>query len=582
MFPRTIAALATILALFAAVPAARAADGAATIKKDGRLVMLEAMKGELTRSMAKLELAGHDAPYFISYRIVDQSSHGIVARYGALFDDRSQREAKIHVDVRVGSYERDSSEGVDDGPFFLGDGGGPSYLASPDAPLTPDPDALHNALWLLTDQKYKAALSAWLKNKAQSVYALEDDDRGDSFTREAPARFVQDRVAFDFDRARWGEVAKGLSAHFRETPEIFDSEVRVTADKIVRLQVNSEGTELVTEETLFAVHVQAYTRAVDGQLLDNSRDFYAGLEGQLPSPQVMKKETAAMVAELMALRTAPVIDPFTGPAILAPEATGVLFHEAVGHRLEGERQQDDNEGRTFKGQIGRAVLPAFLTVVDDPTRQNFETTALNGFYRYDDQGVAAQKAVLFENGVLKSFLLSRRPVKGFTHSNGHGRAQANRAPMARMANLIVTSTNRMPYAKLRARLIAEAKKAGKPYALIIRDITGGNTNTSGYGYQAFKGVPRLVYRVDVATGKEELVRGVEIVGTPLTSINKIVATGDEFGVFNGFCGAESGYVPVSTVAPAALITELELQRTVNANQRSPLIPGPWAKSAADR
>ena len=282
----------------------------------------------------------------------------------------------------------------------------------------------------------------------------------------------------------------------------------MSADRVVRLQVTSEGTELVTEDTLYAIHVQAFTRAVDGQLLDNSRDFYAPAEGKLPDAETLGREVRALVAELMALRTAPVIDPYTGPAILAPEATGVLFHEAVGHRLEGERLHDDNEGRTFKGQVGKGVLPTFLSVIDDPTAHEEGGAQLNGRYRYDDEGVAAQRTVLVEGGVLRAYLLSRKPVQGFTRSNGHGRAQANRTPMARMANLFVRSEKRVPAAELRRMLIAEAKRAKKPYALLIKDITGGNTNTSSYGYQAFKGVPRMVYRIDVATGKEELVRGV--------------------------------------------------------------------------
>lgn len=546
---------------------------------DPRWVALDAMKAELARSMEKVRLDAYDAPYFISYQLKDMSSQGIRSRYGAIFDDRSVRDAKLAVDVRVGTHELDSSEGGEEMPFFLT--GGPTYMPQADAPHSIDPEALRNSLWLLTDEKYKSAVSNWLKRKAQAIYATDEEERGVSLSKEEPVRHVEEPMPFPFAKARWTKVAREISGIFRDYPEIFDSEVRITADKQVRIQVNSEGSELITEETLYAIHIQAVTRATDGQLLDNSRDFYAASEKELPAPEVIREETAKMIGELLALRLAPVIDPYTGPAILAPEATGVLFHETVGHRLEGERQHDDNEGRTFKGQVGNRVLPAFLSVIDDPTRRTFGNRTLNGFYRYDDEAVPGQKTQLIEKGVLRNYLLSRKTVKGFEKSNGHGRAQSNRRPVARMANLFVESSKQVPYAKLRKMLLDEAKRANKPYALIIRDITGGNTNTSTYGYQAFKGVPRMVYRVDVKTGKEELVRGVEIVGTPLTSINKIVATGDEFGVFNGFCGAESGYVPVSTVAPAALISELELQRTVKANERSTILPSPWAKTKAD-
>jgi TldD protein len=177
---------------------------------------------------------------------------------------------------------------------------------------------------------------------------------------------------------------------------------------------------------------------------------------------------------------------------------------------------------------------------------------------------------------LRTFLLSRAPVSGFTRSNGHGRSSPGRDPVARMGNLVVESRKTLSPAKLKEALLAEARRQEKPFGLLIKDVTGGNTDTSGYAYQAFKGQPRLVYKIDAKTGEETLVRGVEIVGTPLTSINKIVATGAEIRVFNGYCGAESGYVPVSTVAPAILISEIELQRTRKDTGRPPVLPSPWA------
>ena len=239
-----------------------------------------------------------------------------------------------------------------------------------------------------------------------------------------------------------------------------------------------------------------------------------------------------MLVELQALAKAPVLNPYTGPAILMPEASGVLFHEAVGHRLEGERQQDEEEGQTFKGRLNKNIIPTFLSVYDDPTLQTHQGTQLNGFYHYDDEGVHGQRVTLVKDGTLKAFLKSRTPVEGSPHSNGHGRSQNIQKPIARMANLMVQASKdkAVPYDTLKQMLIKEVKRQKKPFGLIIKDITGGSTNTSGYGYQAFKGSSRLIYKVDPATGKETLVRGAEMVGTPLVSISKIVAASDETGV----------------------------------------------------
>ena len=539
---------------------------------DPRLDLLDAMVDEINRSQAELKLRENTGPYFIGYQLKDYDTREVTARYGAVFQDSSTHDRKLSVDVRVGDYAFDSSL-TDD--FDLGLAlRGSSYLARKAAPLDDSPAALRTALWLVTDEKYKLALFNFLKKKGDDVYAVEDPKRPPSFTKESPEVQVLPRVPFLFGRERWVAFAREVSARLANEKNFFDSEVRITGDKIVRSFVNTEGTRLVTEDTLYGVHVQAFTRADDGQLLEDSRDFYAPLETQLPGDAEMKKDIEGMVSELLALRAAPTIDPYTGPAILDSDAAGVLFHEAVGHRLEGERQWNDAEGKTFRGQVGRLVLPPFISVIDDPTATERGGKQLNGHYLFDEEGVRAQKVTLVKAGVLQTYLLSRRPVEGFLKSNGHGRAQGNRKPVARMANLFVESTKRVSAAELKQQLIAEARRQGKPFGLMIRDITGGNTNTTSYGYQAFKGTPRMVYRVDVKTGAETLVRGVEIVGTPLSSINRILATGATDEVFNGFCGAESGMVPVSTVAPAMLLQEIELQRSVDGKDRPPLIPSP--------
>jgi predicted Zn-dependent protease len=564
----TLPALAAALALAGPPPAAPAADP--------RVGLLRAMTSELERASQRLRLSGYDPPYFVSYQVKETRAEEIAGRFGAVFEDRSSRDRKLFVEVRVGDYDLDSA-GPEDLSFFFGDDH-KTWYASKDAPLDDDPTALRNALWLLTDEKYKEALSSWFKKKSRGVYKADEPERAPSFSREAPHRHLDAPLPFSLDRTRWREEVRALSALFRAHPGIFDSSVRLDAQKQVRWFASSEGSALVTERALYALHVQAAARAPDGQLLENGRDFYAPAEGELPSPGAVRREVGRLIDELEALQRAPVLDPYTGPAILAPEATGVLFHEAVGHRLEGERQDDDKEGQTFKGQLGKQVLPAFLTVLDDPTLPAWGGVALNGFYRFDEQGVPAQRAVLVRDGRLEGFLLSRKAVKPFTRSNGHGRSQGAHRPVARMANLVVGSSRPVPMAELKRRLLAEVRRQGKPYGLVIRDITGGNTNTATSGYQAFKGTPRLVYRVDTGTGAEELVRGVELVGTPLATVNKVMALGDEVRVFNAWCGAESGFVPVSTVAPAALVSEIELQRVARAKERAPILPAPWSEA----
>ena len=352
---------------------------------DPRLSILDAMKEELERNRTRLKLGENPPPYFISYSVKDLTQSYVAARYGALFDDSTSRDRRVFADVRVGSHELDNSVNEEfDFNFSLK---GTSYTTRKEAPLDDDLTALRTALWLITDEKYKGGLFNLLKKKGEAVYVVDDPKKPPSFSREQPSSYIGPQVSYTFERARWAALVRKVSSRFNEAGKIFDTDVRVTADKEVRYFVNSEGSRILTEQTFYGVHIYAVTRADDGQLLDDSRDYYGFREAELPSDERLMKEAEGLIQELLALRAAPAIDPYTGPAILEAEAAGVLFHEAVGHRLEGDRMDNDAEGKTYKGQIGRAVLPPFITIVDDPTLSNLGGKSLNGYYRYDDEGI---------------------------------------------------------------------------------------------------------------------------------------------------------------------------------------------------
>ncbi len=545
----------------------------ADVKRE-RDTVVNAMHAELDRSMKNIKFRDYESPYFMAYAIEDWEDQTVSGKFGALLDNSESRSRSAYVEVRVGDYGFDNYANIEGEAFRLMD-----YQVERIAPVDNDPAAIRGILWLITDEVYKKAISDFLTKKGSAVYDTDEKTAVPSFSKEPVVKHRDELRPMKFDKKAWEQSVRDITTQLKANPEVLDAYMEVNASRIVRYFVNSEGSEVITERTIYSIQMSAFTRAEDGMLLDNGRTFYARDADQLPNASALKTEADNMLAELMELRSAPVLDPYSGPAILAPEASGVLFHEVIGHRLEGERQRNEEEGRTFKGRIGKEVIPAFLTVRDDPTVANFGTYQLNGFYAFDDEGVKAANVKLIEGGVLKSFLKSRTPIEGLLTSNGHGRAQGTRKPMARMSNLIVDAapSHQVPFDELKKRLMAETLKQGKPFGLIIRDITGGSTNTSGWGYQAFKGSPRLIYKVDPNTGAETLVRGVELVGTPLTSINKIVAASDTPDVFNGYCGAESGYVPVSTVAPALLTTEIELQRKQQSNQRPPILGPPWKK-----
>jgi predicted Zn-dependent protease len=321
----------------------------------------------------------------------------------------------------------------------------------------------------------------------------------------------------------------------------------------------------------------ARTKAEDGMNLDRFEDFNANTIGGLPGPKVIKKTLKKLADDLKALRQAPVMEPYSGPAILSGDAAGVFFHEIFGHRIEGDQQKDERDGQTFTKKVGEKILPDFVSVYDDPTLKKLGREDLRGHYLFDDEGVRGQKVTVVENGVLKTFLMSRTPLEGFSKSNGHGRAQPGRKPVSRQGNLIIKTSKPVTQKKLREMLKAECKKQDKPYGLFFDAVTSGFTLT-GRVLQAFNVRPVMVYRVYTDGRPDELVRGVELIGTPLTSFSKMLAMSDKPEVFNGTCGAMSGAVPVSGIAPDVLTAEIEVQKKRKSTDRPPLLPPPGRRS----
>ncbi len=554
-----------ILGLFFSLT--KASISAVQAKDRSDYIVLQAMEDELMRSQEKLKLEGYETPYFISYQIKDNEYYSIKGKYGAIASSENDRIRRLFVDVRVGNYDFDNS-------IKGRSGGGVPFHGASDVPVDNDPDAIRAALWQATDLAYKGALTQYFNRKANNVLEIKDTN-SKSFTREKSHDYYGPELNLTFNPGEWKDKIREISSVYKNYKELTNADIVITAQKETVYFINTEGTSYIRDEVLYSIDAQVTTRAKDGKVISNYRNLYYVSPKQIPSVKEIKAIVNEMVEETLVMRNAEVLSPVSVPALLEPEAAGVVFHEAIGHRLEGERQIDDNEGQTFKEKVGEEIIPPFLSIIDDPSMKNFNGTHLMGYYPFDDQGVPGERVVLIDKGILRNFLLSRTPVNGFERSNGHGRASYGRAPIARMSNTIIESDTEYSKEKLKELLIEEVKRQNKPFGLLIKRMKGGETNTSSYNFQAYRATPVAIYKVDPKTGEETPVRDVEIVGTPLVSINKIIATGDDYSVFNGFCGAESGYIPVSTVAPSILVSEIELQRKSSKKEKLPLLPPPF-------
>ncbi len=526
--------------------------------------VMKVMSAELRRATA--DLAKSDpAPYYLSYTVYEQNSIVITGAYGSLITNTSGHRRQADVTMRVGSPTLDNTHGQSR----------PSGMVSGPLPFGTDSDAIARVLWELTDRAYKRASPAFLNVKTNTAVRAEEEDRSPDFSKEPAVTHTGEEIKLpDFDKTAWEGEIRRVSAIFRKYPEVYFASVFLLVQNAKERMVTSEGTALITPSASTRLVMEAQTRADDGMELIRVETFQAPSAKGLPDEKELTAKAEKMADDLEALRKAPVAEPYDGPALLSGRAAAVFFHEVLGHRLEGHRQRDEDEGQTFTKKVGQEVLPKFLSIVDDPTKAQLGGVKLAGTYEYDSEGIPAKPVEVITNGVLKNFLMSRMPIQGFEHSNGHGRDQPGLMPTGRQGNLIVTSSQTVPEKDLRLRLIEEVKKQGKPYGLYFDDIQGGFTLTTRQLPQAFQVLPVIVYKIYADGRPDELVRGVDIVGTPLAALTRIMTTGDEQHVFNGVCGAESGSVPVSAVAPAMLFSEMEVQKRAHEHDRPPILPPP--------
>ena len=526
---------------------------------------MQAMDAELHRAMSELGKTPALKTYFLSYSVYDAQNVVITAQYGAIDGSSATHSRSADVQVRLGSPALDNTHGTHRD----------TALTTIPLPLTDDRAAIERSLWFATNRGYGKALDALEKVKTEQQVRAKEEDSSADFSAEKPETDILPPVSpLAVDRAAWESRLREISAVFRRYPNIFYDMAILQASHETDSFVSSDGTRVSAPNQVARLIVVARTRAADGMDLFRDLTFEADSTGNLPEQSEVVAKTEAMAKNLDDLRVAPITEPYEGPAILSGRAAAVFFHEVLGHRLEGQRQRGDEEGQTFTKLLGKPILPSFLSVADDPTLATFDGHPLSGHYLFDNEGQPARRVQLVDDGVLKTFLMSRLPIASFAESNGHGRAESGKMPTGRQGNLIVTSTHAVSDADLREMLKAEAKKQGKTYGLYFEDISSGFAVTTRRSPQAFQVIPLVVYRVYVDGRPDELVRGVSIVGTPQAALNSILATGDKPDIFNGECGAESGTVPVSAIAPAMLVSQIETQRQAQGTARPPIVPPP--------
>jgi len=563
------------------------------------------MHDELERSRNRLQLAGVEKPFYIEYRLLDLDVRSVSATFGALVSSTTSRNRFMSVDVRLGDYHLDSSNFISEDGFqgFLGSTG--------EVGIDGDYNSLRQDLWLATDQAYKEAATQ-MSLKQAFLRSLTKPPEIDDFSQAPTLVKLEPRLQPDWTARHWEDEARTAAAVLRSFPQLYGSRVNYHLIYATTYLMNSEGTTIRTSRSLAAIEVALDTQADDGMPLHDFYALYVARPADLPDAATAGRAVAQAGTELMELRASPLVPDYTGPVLFDARAAGSMLSQVLAPSLSGARPplsmmrafdqiMERMGGRSeWSGRVGTRVLPPSVSLVDDPTLKDYQGQWLQGNYEVDDEGVKAQRVSMVENGVLKNLLMSRRPGPDFQASNGHARSANLSTPQPLSSNLFFQSNEPLKSADLRKKFLdacradghdwcIEVKRMDNPALASVRqeDFSEFIGSIAG-GIATGERMPLLIYRVYVADGREELVRGGRIEGLTLRSIRNLLGIGDDPAVFGymqnpaggfagtalGAFGAAQGGIPSTVIAPSLLLEEVEIRGFHGEPRRLPLVQAP--------
>lgn len=537
--------------------------------------LVAALAEESLRARDELKAHGHRRPYYVGYVVRDIEQFWIDARFGTLFADERRRWRRCFADVRVGSYRADH---VQDGGLSDNSTKAEAYSYS-SLPIGENLGGVMHGVWQLTEARYREAAEDLLEKRAEGLHVQDPNRNLIAFERRDPTIHQSIPEFPEVDRQAWVDYVEAASAIGRREEDLVSCEVELTVRNVTRMLVNTEGSIVVDRQPHWQLSAMLDLSSDKGVMVPWNLSHFVMDPAELPSLDALKKEMRAAIRSMRNIAAADTLRAYSGPVLLDPRPAGLLMHEAIGHRLEGNRLLSSGEGQTFRDALGSQLLPETISMYDDPTLSHFDGKSLVGHYLYDDEAVPAGRAELVERGRIRGYLTSRAAVSRSHASNGHARNESFERPMSRMGVTMVEAHDGVDDRTLKRQLIEEVKRRRLPFGVHVLIADSGETATKSYDFQAFLGQIRAATRV-FPDGREELVRDVSFVGTPLNAVRGIIAAGTRREVDNSYCGAESGAVPVSTVSPALLIENLELQSSARSPHAPLTYSLPWSRSAS--
>jgi TldD protein len=590
------------------------AAGAAQASQDNDQT-LRAMRDEMARSKTRLELKIPGTqqpvrPYYVEYRLLDLDVREVSAEFGTLLTTTRGRNRFMNVEARVGSYKLDSSN-------FIGDEGFRGFIGSQGSVgIDRDYDSLRQDLWIATDQAFKQAVETYSR-KQSYLSSLARQSNIDDFSKAQPIQQIEPLVTPDWGNRNWEQEARSASATLRLFPDIYESRVTYYLVYATEYLLTSEGTEIRTNQTYAAVEAGMNTLASDGMLLNHLYASYAPKPADLPNVDAVRKGLNVSASELMALRTAKPAEDYTGPVLFEARAAAPMLAQVFGPAMNGsrpplafqpivEQMLSGLGGKSdWAGRVGSRVLPATVSLIDDPSAKDFHGTPLLGGYTVDDEGVRAQKVTIVDKGNLKELLMSRRPGPDSADSNGHGRSGFLGDAKPTMSNLFFNASDTLSPADLKKKFLDACRAEKLDYCIVVRQMDNPTISflhqedfselLASFGGGAGTGdrLPLLIYKVYPQDGREEIIRGARIIGLNTRSLRNLAGIGNDNFVYNymqsanagfagtalGAFGSAQGGLPASVVAPSLLFEELEVRGARGEPKRLPLLPAPPLSAA---
>ncbi|HMD42218.1 MAG TPA: metallopeptidase TldD-related protein [Candidatus Acidoferrum sp.] len=570
---------------------------------------IQSMRDEMARAKARLELKLPQSdqpvrPYYIEYRLLDMDIREVVGQFGALLSTNHNRSRVMNVSARIGDYKLDSSNFLSDDGFrgFIGPSGGVG--------IDRDYDSLRQDLWIATDQAFKEAAETYSRKQAYLSSLARASDI-DDFARVQTVQHIEPLVNADWGGRNWEQEVRDTSAALRAFPQTYDSRVTYYLVYLTEYLLTSEGTEVRTNRSFAAIEAGMNSLAPDGMQVNHFYATYAPRPADLPSADVVRKNLTVAGTELMAMRAASPAPDYTGPVLFESRAAAALIAQVLSPSLSGARAplafqpvvdqlMSSLGGRSdWSGKMETRVLPASVSLVDDPSLKEYQGAPVIGSYTIDEEGVPAQKVTIVQDGKLKNLLMSRRPGPDSDKSNGHGRSAFLTDPKPVMSTLIFSSTETVSSEDLRKKFLDSCKAEKLDFCIVVRQMDNPSLSlmhqddfsellASFGGNAATDRLPLVVYKIYPSDGHEELVRGARITGFSPRMLRNIAGIGSDPFVYNymqsqvagvsgtalGAFGTAQNGLPATVVAPSLLFEEIEVRGARGEPKRMPILPEP--------